>query len=1677
MDGHDGGERWRFNIGEHITGATGGSDGRLYLGTSDGVLVGLNAAGSESWKVALGGSDLLPTVGPGGELYTVSHEGAIFRVSPEDGRVLWEIKVGDHIDAPPVVGPDGTAYVGTAEPAGSINAVSPDGEWLWTTETAAVTVSPTLGSLYVATDDGDLYDFEEKDGSRIWRQNIGGRALAPPAIASDRSVYVLSEDGLFRFSPEGTLQWRFGDFLVGGEPLGLVLGHGDDNAYVLTEDGTPWAVDRDSILVSKEFHGPGVSWLVGGPEDILYIGGQAGLKALKVGFVEAFPVAVAAGEPLIIRWGRSEHLGGLMAELDRKLAEEIKVYSERQVEVKLEIAEEVGLSPGEIFPNLVDGGIQLATIPLAAAGNIDPIFLGVDLPGLYRDIPTAQEAALRFKEVLTGEYLQDKYNMKLLTLWPAETQLLYCRDPIASIGDLKGRSVPISGAAMSDFMSALNAESFPIPDEQIYDALKEGKIDCAVGGTIGGNNLGWPDVTSYLYDTPLGWDFQGHMVRLDVWNELGEAHQREVENVFLGIEGVLWETALGQSRMVIDCSTGNPCREGIPRRMTLVEPTEDDYRVVREVLQSKVLPEWVNRCGWQGCAGIFNATIAPVTGIEAELAPTSAPVPIGGLEPVSLFTDFGQPLSAAEWTLVGSATHDLSSGTVTLVEPLNEQVGYLFSTQPINTQRFKTAFSFEIGGGTGADGMAFVVSRIIPDEDQAREVPDEDRAREMAGLGSGGPFGWQIMDGFAIEFDTWDGNDGDMPGEHVGVNVFPPYQALAVEGIPGGSLRNNGVWDATILFDSGHVQLYLANREIGLENTQVLDYTIPGFVPFDGYIGVVGATGGSTDMHSIYYLEFDGLTATGIPTPGAPLVVLEHDFERGAAFAWSNSNTDASHTGQFTRFLGRFGNETVALNLTNLPPHDQVELSFDLYIIDSWDGSDFLNGADYFQVGYSGSIDNLLSETFIGCPDPRFGSYAATQPEFCGADVGFNPGHPDAIYRNLDDGFVFQHSATTLNINFTGSGLQGVEDESWGIDNVRVTVSTAAAVQPRSGGTLGVGLRAEHCTFDVPLLGCIPDIAIVHHVYDTLVQRDPKTREVVPMLAESWEASPDLMSWTFYLRQGVKFRHGKEFEAGDVVFTFNRLFEVGSPLASALDSITDIVAVDDYTVRFDLNRPNALLPEAMSSYQAHITPSDIDPGRFATETFGTGPFTLEEFVVGERAVLKRRGDYFLEGLPYLNALEFVYLPDPQTRAEYLKAGRIDVIYALGTEYVSTIAEHPETRVSEATSAGYMNLAMIVTEPPFDNILVRKALQAVTDREAILQAAQLGRGGIAYDHPITPDDPVFNDRCAPPEYDPDLAKRLLAEAGFPNGINLTLYTSTRGAPMVEMAMVMRERAAPADINIDVQVMPADRYFTDVWMVKPFSTVWWSGRIPDDALSIVYKSDAVWNESFYNNLRVDELIITARGEPSLESRKRIYGELQCLLIDEVPRIIPVFRPVFLGLRNDVRGVSASWDNFLYLREAWIALEPTPTLVTESIAGLPAGAVPFRGHSYLIVTESMSWPQANAYAASLGGYLATIGDDEENHFVADLAETNGFGQLFIGLTDEADEGRFVWANGEPLVYANWNFGEPNNAGPVAENYVYLGQGIGFRWNDVPGFGTPFVVEFDGLSVANSPPAGLVA
>jgi peptide/nickel transport system substrate-binding protein len=476
------------------------------------------------------------------------------------------------------------------------------------------------------------------------------------------------------------------------------------------------------------------------------------------------------------------------------------------------------------------------------------------------------------------------------------------------------------------------------------------------------------------------------------------------------------------------------------------------------------------------------------------------------------------------------------------------------------------------------------------------------------------------------------------------------------------------------------------------------------------------------------------------------------------------------------------------------------------------------------------------------------------------------------------------------------------------------------SMDPVAGGSLTVAQAADVGSLDPALSASTTENSITMAVYNNVIRRRADGT-LEGLLASSWEGNDDLSEYTLNLREGVTFRGvDQPFTSEDVKFTIERLQaeETGSAAASALAFITSVETPDDYTANLVLEGPNAFAPDTLSLYQGRILPHTVDESRLATEEFGTGPFMIESHNSQESTVFKKDPNYWGDPLPYLDEVIFQYIPEEETRTLGLTGGDIDAIWPISPTQAEQIDANSGTHTDRTPSGSYLTLAMQMDAEPFTDLRVRQAMQLATNRDLINEAAVFGLGTVADDFPIPPTDPHYTGLKAP-AYDAAEAMKLLSAAGKEN-LEVTLHTSTVGSGMVELAQAMKESAAPAGINISLSQDPEDSYWSDVWLVEPFTTVTWNGRNPDQALSIVYLSDADWNESHIYNDELDSLIKAARGQ-TLEERQDTYKQVHQILLDEVPRIIPVFRPIITGLGDSVHGLVAHPSNWLILDEVWV------------------------------------------------------------------------------------------------------------------------------------------------------------
>lgn len=481
----------------------------------------------------------------------------------------------------------------------------------------------------------------------------------------------------------------------------------------------------------------------------------------------------------------------------------------------------------------------------------------------------------------------------------------------------------------------------------------------------------------------------------------------------------------------------------------------------------------------------------------------------------------------------------------------------------------------------------------------------------------------------------------------------------------------------------------------------------------------------------------------------------------------------------------------------------------------------------------------------------------------------------------------------------------------------------AAPGDPQYGGTLRVAFPGTPGQLDPAQLFTNEDYHIGINIFEGLVRLNDELLPE-PELAEDWTASDDLLSWDFTLKQGIRFHHGTEFMADDVVYTFERILDpaTASPLRTVMSYLEGIERVDDYTVRFHLSSPNADLPSALTAVQARIVCRDQSDADLGSDPMGTGPFRLANYVPGDHSLIERNEEYWQDGYPYLDAVRMVYMPEQATQVAALQGGSIDAMWQLGFENIPNIDMSPGVNVIDVDSGLYQPICMQTDQEPFNDPLVREALKLCADREGILQVVVQGVGNVGNDQPIPPINPFYASNIEARSQDHELARELLAEAGYADGLDLTLYTSASRPGMVELAVAFQEMAAPAGINVNIERTPPDVYWSEYWLQVPFYVSNWNFRVTaDETLAIAYHSEAEWNESNYDNPELDELIDAARGEGDEELRADYYAQAQQIIHDDGGVVISYFKPVVSAARDVVHNVAPMPTALMFFRESWI------------------------------------------------------------------------------------------------------------------------------------------------------------
>lgn len=487
-----------------------------------------------------------------------------------------------------------------------------------------------------------------------------------------------------------------------------------------------------------------------------------------------------------------------------------------------------------------------------------------------------------------------------------------------------------------------------------------------------------------------------------------------------------------------------------------------------------------------------------------------------------------------------------------------------------------------------------------------------------------------------------------------------------------------------------------------------------------------------------------------------------------------------------------------------------------------------------------------------------------------------------------------------------------------------ITAFAIAAALPVSAtpAELRVGFTLDALTLDPGNHRNRDTETIIRNMYDGLLTRDSKMK-VVPELAESWK-QVDPVTYDFTIRPGVKFHDGSTMTVDDVVFTFERLTKEGaldgktSPRKDLVGPIKAITKVDDRTVRFSLKEPWPILP-AMLPVQEVVSKAFTEkagPQGLATQANGTGPFKLVEWRKGDSIIMERHDAYYggatdipPVGKACVERVIFRAIPENASRVAALLAGEVDIINELPPYDMKKVEANSQTRVMKVNGTRTFFVALNTTRKPFDDPRVRKAANMAVDRALIIDKILLGTA-VPLNGVMSPDAFGFNPDLPAYKFDPAAARKLLAEAGYPDGVDVTIDAEGPFKDVVgAIAGMLGKAGIRAKVNIgESSTLQAKWAPNGEKAGDMLFTSWGNGSLdPSDIFVPTLRSGGRGNRAFYSNKEVDALLDSADVELDRGKRADLYKKAQTIVNSEAPWI-------FMWLPQDIYGVSkrvSGWE----------------------------------------------------------------------------------------------------------------------------------------------------------------------
>lgn len=423
-------------------------------------------------------------------------------------------------------------------------------------------------------------------------------------------------------------------------------------------------------------------------------------------------------------------------------------------------------------------------------------------------------------------------------------------------------------------------------------------------------------------------------------------------------------------------------------------------------------------------------------------------------------------------------------------------------------------------------------------------------------------------------------------------------------------------------------------------------------------------------------------------------------------------------------------------------------------------------------------------------------------------------------------------------------------------------------------------------------------------IYDTLVINDDG--ELKPSLAEDWE-QPDPTTWIFNIKEGVTFHDGSPLTAEDVKYSLEQqVNSEDSPLSVLWLEFDSVEATDEHTITIKTKKPMGTMLSNLTLL--FITPADSASDEFYKQPIGSGPFKVESFVPQQNLLLTGNEEYW-DGEPQLTELEFVNIPETAARLTALDTGEIDVTWTVPSDQIAELENNEDIEVIKSPSYLYYLNWFNSSREPFDDPKVRQALWHAIDTEAIVEDLY-GVTGEVLGSPI-PNEVFGSSDMDTYEYDPEKAKELLAEAGYPDGFSTSMMWSNGGGPQIlQLAETMMSYWS--DIGVEVEPVQIERA---EWIEKLVALDWdmnlqTNSVITGDAdytLGRLYISEA--NRNGYKNEKLDDLLIAAKESTDQDERQKLYDQANEIIWEEAVGIFPLQLNQIAAIRSHVEGFQPS------------------------------------------------------------------------------------------------------------------------------------------------------------------------